>query len=184
MHIFFFFFFVQLCYLKRLSAMEAVRCGRPSFRSRLLVCLWSSHGKKKKTRMRDLIRRVDVQHSAGCATSTSARQLGYSTVFPRATGFHPSAAALFKHPVTACATQPTLTHSHTHSRVWFPQGANTIMKITSQQSSIKLTASPFPFSPPSRQETIKARHIAASSGFLSLQQNYSPRLWSHCWRVT
>lgn len=137
-----------------------------------------------------VVRRVDVQHSAGCATSTSARQLGYSTASfqysQEPLDSVPPLAALFKHPVTACATQPTLTHTLTltHSRVWFPQRANAIMKITSQQSSIKLTASPFPFSPPSRQETIKARHIAASSGFLSLQQNYSPRLWSHCWRVT
>lgn len=153
------------------------------------VAYWSAYGvltgKKKNEDARS-------NQTGGCTAQcrmcdeyiSTAVGVQYSTVFPRATGFHPSAAALFKHPVTACATQPTLTHSHTHSRVWFPQGANTIMKITSQQSSIKLTASPFPFSPPSRQETIKARHIAASSGFLSLQQNYSPRLWSHCWRVT
>lgn len=162
--------------------MEAVRCGRPSFRSRLLVCLWSSHG-GKKARMRDLIRRVDVQHSAGCATSTSARQLGYSTVQYSQEPLDSIPPLLLYLSIQSQLVQLNL-HSHTHSRVWFPQGANTIMKITSQQSSIKLTASPFPFSPPSRQETIKARHIAASSGFLSLQQNYSPRLWSHCWRVT
>lgn len=122
------------------------------------VAYWSAYGVltgKKKTRMRDLIRRVDVRHSAGCATSTSARQLGYSTASfqysQEPLDSVPPLAALFKHPVTACATQPTLTHTLTltHSRVWFPQRANAIMKITSQQSSIKLTASPFPFSPPS-----------------------------------
>lgn len=149
-----------------------------------------SRGKKKtkkKTRTRDLIRRVDVQHYAGCVTSISARQLGYSTA-----SFQYSQEPLDSVPplllylsIQSQLAQLNLhSHTHTHSRVWFPQRANAIMKITSQQSSIKLTASPFPFSPPSRQETIKARHIAASSGFLSLQQNYSPRLWSHCWRLT
>lgn len=54
---------------------------------------------------------------------------------PRVHTFCPSAAVCFMHPTYACGTLSA------HLCVWFPL-RNTIMKITTRQSSIKITARP------------------------------------------
>lgn len=148
-----------LCYIKELIAIEAVR--QMSYFKSLADQNWVLRGKwtgRRKISSDGWMCRMSYEHIS-MALGVCYIEL---PVFPRATRFCPSAAALFKHPVRACAPQHTLIHRQ--SRVWFRHRGNTVMKITSQQLSIKLSASPFPFSPPFRQETIKARHITASFG--------------------
>lgn len=68
---------------------------------------------------------------------------------------------LFKHPWQACVTPSA------HLCVWFPPPRSTIMKITSQQSSIKITANPSLYPLPVKkllsQKPRRTQQISASS---------------------
>lgn len=163
--------YFHLRYLENLSAIEAVSSDRLLKR---LTCL-SSHGEIKGT-MCELIRRADVQRSAGWAACT----LRCSTAsFQFSQG--PPASVPVLPPYLSIQSQPA---THTHTCVVSPEGKHNHENHLSAVVH-KTNCEPFfLFHPLPDKKLLKLNTSLLVLGFLSPQLNYGLRLWSHYWRVT